>query len=248
MAIAHPALAPPLITSRPTPDGGRILGSEIPPAPYEASLGGETLWRCRLQRLMRTHGDARRRLHPRDARQAAHLGHRPSASSSRTAVRLAVADRSDRGEHDHADYRAQEPSHARRHAECRVARLPTASIARGPLSQCATTTTRDRRLPPLGRVVCAVIPASVFAGRVFHERKDAAGHESGAAHGFAIARHLGDLDDAASRGDFDAATCARGDDLVRPRSAVSSDDDLNAIALHAPSVPRPSRAARSGPA
>ena len=39
MAIAHPALAPPLITSRPTPDGGRILGSEIPLEPYEASLG-----------------------------------------------------------------------------------------------------------------------------------------------------------------------------------------------------------------
>jgi feruloyl-CoA synthase len=39
MAIAHPALAPPLITSRPTADGGRILGSEIPLEPYEASLG-----------------------------------------------------------------------------------------------------------------------------------------------------------------------------------------------------------------
>jgi feruloyl-CoA synthase len=39
MAIAHPALAPPLITSRPTPDGGRILGSEIPLEPYEPSLG-----------------------------------------------------------------------------------------------------------------------------------------------------------------------------------------------------------------
>jgi feruloyl-CoA synthase len=39
MAIAHPALAPPLIKSRPTPDGGRILGSEIPLEPYETSLG-----------------------------------------------------------------------------------------------------------------------------------------------------------------------------------------------------------------
>jgi feruloyl-CoA synthase len=39
MAVAHPALAPPLITSRPTPDGGRILRSEIPLEPYEPSLG-----------------------------------------------------------------------------------------------------------------------------------------------------------------------------------------------------------------
>jgi feruloyl-CoA synthase len=39
MAIAQPALAPPLIAARPTPDGGRILSSQIPLEPYEDSLG-----------------------------------------------------------------------------------------------------------------------------------------------------------------------------------------------------------------
>ncbi len=39
MTVAHPALAPPRITSRPSPDGGVILRSEMPLEPYEASLG-----------------------------------------------------------------------------------------------------------------------------------------------------------------------------------------------------------------
>ena len=39
MTVAHPALAPPRITSRPSPDGGLILRSEMPLEPYEASLG-----------------------------------------------------------------------------------------------------------------------------------------------------------------------------------------------------------------
>jgi feruloyl-CoA synthase len=39
MTVARPALAPPLITSRPTPDGGRILSCEMPLEPYEASVG-----------------------------------------------------------------------------------------------------------------------------------------------------------------------------------------------------------------
>jgi feruloyl-CoA synthase len=39
MTVAQPALAPPRITSRPSPDGGLILRSEMPLEPYEASLG-----------------------------------------------------------------------------------------------------------------------------------------------------------------------------------------------------------------
>src|SRR5919108_5826305 len=39
MTVARPALAPPLIISRPTPDGGRILSCEMPLEPYEASVG-----------------------------------------------------------------------------------------------------------------------------------------------------------------------------------------------------------------
>jgi feruloyl-CoA synthase len=39
MTVAQPALAPPRITSRPSPDGGLILRSEMPLEPYEDSLG-----------------------------------------------------------------------------------------------------------------------------------------------------------------------------------------------------------------
>lgn len=39
MTVTQPALAPPLISSRPTPDGGRILSCEVPLEPYEASVG-----------------------------------------------------------------------------------------------------------------------------------------------------------------------------------------------------------------
>ena len=39
MTVARPALAPPLIISRPTPDGGWILSCEMPLGPYEASVG-----------------------------------------------------------------------------------------------------------------------------------------------------------------------------------------------------------------
>jgi feruloyl-CoA synthase len=39
MSIVQPALAPPTITSRPAPDGGIILSSEMPLQPFEASLG-----------------------------------------------------------------------------------------------------------------------------------------------------------------------------------------------------------------
>ena len=39
MTVTQPALAPPLISSRPTPDGGRILSCEVLLEPYEASVG-----------------------------------------------------------------------------------------------------------------------------------------------------------------------------------------------------------------
>jgi feruloyl-CoA synthase len=39
MTVTHPALAPPLISCRPTPDGGRILSCDVPLEPYEASVG-----------------------------------------------------------------------------------------------------------------------------------------------------------------------------------------------------------------
>ena len=39
MTVARPALAPPLVSSRRTPDGGRILTCDVPLEPYEASVG-----------------------------------------------------------------------------------------------------------------------------------------------------------------------------------------------------------------
>ena len=97
---------------------------------------------------------------------------------------------------------------------------------------------RPRRLALLGRVVAELSRASGFARWVLDECKDAAGHESGRAHWFASARHLGDLDDAAPRCDLDPTTGARGEDLVGPRAVVRSDDDLHTIAFHEASVPR----------
>lgn len=95
--------------------------------------------------------------------------------------------------------------------------------------------------PDLHRVVGALWPSAGLAGRVLDERNDAAGHKPSGANGFARARHLNDLDNAPTRRDLDSASGPAGDDLVRPRTIVSGHDNFHAIALHKPSVLRPSR-------
>jgi hypothetical protein len=77
----------------------------------------------------------------------------------------------------------------------------------------------------------------VFFGGVLDEREDAAGHESRLAHRLAGARHLGDLDDAASCRGLDPAARTGGDDLIRARAVVCGDDDLDTIAFHVASLP-----------
>jgi hypothetical protein len=89
----------------------------------------------------------------------------------------------------------------------------------------------------LSRVVGDLSPLAIFAGRVLDECNHPACHEPGGAHGFAGARHLDDLDDPATRRDFNAATSSCGDDLVGPRPVVCSNNDLDPIALHRASVP-----------
>jgi hypothetical protein len=90
----------------------------------------------------------------------------------------------------------------------------------------------------LGRFIGELSCPSGFARWVLDERKHPASHESGRANGFAGPGHLGDLDDAAPGRDLDPATRARGEDLVRPRAVVCSDNDFHTIALHRASVPR----------
>jgi hypothetical protein len=74
---------------------------------------------------------------------------------------------------------------------------------------------------PLAVLLRALSLQSGFLGGVLDERKDAAGHESRPAHRLAGARHLGDLDDAASRCDLDpAAVSCRRNELSFPASRV----------------------------
>jgi hypothetical protein len=83
---------------------------------------------------------------------------------------------------------------------------------------------------------------------VLDERNDPACHEPGGAHRFAGARHLDDLDNAATRRDLNAATRPCRDDLVGSRTVVCSNNGLDPIALPRASVPPASgRPGRPGP-
>jgi hypothetical protein len=71
---------------------------------------------------------------------------------------------------------------------------------------------------------------------VLHQRQHPAGHEAGRADGRAASRHLGDLDNAPSGGDFDPPTDSGRDDVVGAGLATRVDDDLDPVTFHSSMV------------
>jgi len=73
---------------------------------------------------------------------------------------------------------------------------------------------------------------------VLNESKNPIGHEASGAHGSTAARHLGDLNDAASCVDLDPPPVPARDHFIRANLAARIDDDLHPVTAHQSTLPR----------